>query len=348
MLDKPTKLLCNHNNETYDTIDVLKFVGSILVFIMHLQLFADKNTNFVIELAARWCVPFFFITSSFFLFKKSDNGIISAEKLSKYVKRILLLYVSWMIINSPAILTTFYFNVIRGDLSIGGYIKNTLLAGNFLGSWYLLSSIFSACIIYLLCKKFRCWTILFITLPIYVICVLTSVYGNILPELLMFVLEKTLRFPLNIFGGCFYFAIGKCLADNFDRIKGISKTSSCIFVVISYAAYCIEVIIAQNQGYLYLTDYSFSVALLGVSFVLLGIAWQRKISNHLLLRKMSTIIYCAQANVIELRILTESKILHKEYDFLLRILLLFFMAGIVLFVLFMQKKVKWKFLRYLT
>lgn len=274
--------------------------------------------------------------------------MISAEKLSKYVKRIFFLYVSWLIINSPAILANIYSKVIKGDLPLYWYIKNSFLCDTFLGSWFLLSSIFSACILYLLCKRFKCWTILLISFPIYVICVLTSVYGNTLPDSLMYVLKDVLCFPLNIFGGFFYFSIGKCLADNYERINGISKMSSCFFVAISYIVYCVEVVIAKKLDYLYSTDFSFSIAILGVSFVLLGITCGIKISNHLLLRKMSTIIYCAQANVLEIRIIMESKLLHKDHDVFLLITMSLFMAGIVLFVLFMQKRVKWKFLRYLS
>ena len=332
----------------YDTVDLLKFIGSILVFTMHLSLFMDTDIDLAIQISARWCVPFFFIISSFFLFKNSDKGRISAERLSGYVKRILFLYIAWFIVNIPSIIYTRI--ITKGIFSFATYlnfIKGALLTSTFTGSWYLMGSVFSAVLIYLLSKRFSNRFILLFTFPLYLVCVATSVYGNILPKAVSAILMNTLCFPLNIFGGCFYFAVGKHLADNYVKFKGLSKFKAFLFFAVSFAAYCVEVILAKRTNLLSTTDFAFSSVLYGFAFVLFGITLNINIKNGIVLRKASTIIYCAQGNVILLSNVIK-KGLNIQNDILRYILILFLMSGIVAFVLILQKKSKWKFVKYLT
>lgn len=56
------------------TIDLAKLVGSIMIFTMHISAFSDMGggTQFIFELLSRWGVPFFFITSSYFLFSEKN------------------------------------------------------------------------------------------------------------------------------------------------------------------------------------------------------------------------------------------------------------------------------------
>ena len=50
-----------------DTIDLLKFLGSIMIFTMHISAFRDcGQLVFVWEILSRWAVPFFFVTSAYF------------------------------------------------------------------------------------------------------------------------------------------------------------------------------------------------------------------------------------------------------------------------------------------
>lgn len=331
----------------YDAIDLLKFIGSILIFALHLNLFSGSPINTGIQLLARWCVPFFFITSAFFLFGKAENGKIPPSRLTAYVKRVLLLYLSWFVINIPAVIYTRIISA--GAFSLRTYlyfIKNILLSSAYKGSWYLLSSAFSAVLIYLLSKKLSNRMILLCTLPLYLICAASSVYGKLLPGTVFSVL-RFLYFPLNIFGGCFYFAIGKYLADNRRLISCIKKHAAVLLTIFSFAAFCAEVVFAKAMGWSYSTDASLCVALVGFSFVILGLKTSIKIKNSLALRKMSTIIYCAQGNILLLgRALKKTGLVSN--DLLYFLIMSLVMAATVTVVLLLQKKVKLKALRYLT
>ena len=80
----------------YDSVDLMKFIGSIMIFTMHLNAFNDYEiVSFIFRKMTQWGVPFFFVTSSFFLFSKSENGNISKNILTKYIKRILFLYLEF-------------------------------------------------------------------------------------------------------------------------------------------------------------------------------------------------------------------------------------------------------------
>lgn len=201
----------------YPTIDVVKFVASIMILTMHVSPFRG-GMNLIYECLCRWCVPFFFISSSFLLFSKSDNCNISSEKLKHYVYRILMLYLSWLVVNIPSVL---YGLLIKpGIHQAATWIKFTriiFLRGTFSGSWYLLSSIVSALIIYFLSKRFSSKLIIFVTFPLQVVCVLSSVYGGGLPESISQMMGW-MCFPTNIFGGVFYFALGKYLSENVERL----------------------------------------------------------------------------------------------------------------------------------
>lgn len=332
----------------YDGIDLLKLIGSISIFTMHLGLFEGSTLNLVIQLLSRWAVPFFFIISSFFLFKKSENGSLSPEKLTLYVKRILFLYLSWMVINTPSII---YNHIIaEGGLSFNvlvNLLKSFLLSSSFTGSWYLLSSVFSAVFVYFLSKKLSNKMILICTFPLFLICALTSVYRNVLPNPLMILFGEVLFFPLNIFNGCFYYSIGKCVADNYNRIKNISKWYLIILLVFSYLAYFGEVYFAKSMNWLGSTDVSLFMPLVGLAVTLLGLSLTIRINNSVLLRKMSTIIYCAQSNILLIGGALR-KAVQIDKGVLYYFIMCFIMAIVVLIVLLLQKKTKWKTIQYLT
>ena len=92
----------------YNSLDILKFVLSILIMVIHTGI--DKT---IISPLLRIAVPLFFIISSFFFFSKI-NSISEKEKpaaLLRFVKRNLGLYLFWAIIQLPVkIYVNGYFN----------------------------------------------------------------------------------------------------------------------------------------------------------------------------------------------------------------------------------------------
>ncbi len=121
----------------YFAIDLVKFICALLVVTLHIATYAFSNMAvdgaaptghgnilmlilmplyFVI---VRVAVPFFFIASSYFLFKKikacpEKRG----EFVKKYCLRIFLLYVFWFVVSLPITIDK-YFIAENGG---GGYI----------------------------------------------------------------------------------------------------------------------------------------------------------------------------------------------------------------------------------
>lgn len=286
--------------KTYDAIDIAKLIASVLIFSMHCNLLADYgNAAFLLEISARWGVPFFFICSSYFLFRKNKDGIIEQKIIRKYIKRIALLYISWFIINIPSVI------IIRlkgKDLSDVGtwltFFRESLLSSTFTGSWYLVSCIFSAFLVYELSRIFRNKTILIITAVFYILCVFTSAY-NIIPASGFSDLLDFLCFPLNIFNGCFYFAVGKCVAENQGSITGIfNKKVSLLCFVISFLLFGSEMYLTKHLMIYKCSDVAFSTIMMGLFMFLFCLQAEIRVKNSIVLRKLSTVIYCGQGNAL--------------------------------------------------
>lgn len=78
---------------TYNSIDLVKFVMAICVVTIHTYIVDGMQPSLASDLLhslIRSAVPFFFITSAYFVMGRMDyKGIV------KYLKRILQLYISW-------------------------------------------------------------------------------------------------------------------------------------------------------------------------------------------------------------------------------------------------------------
>ena len=339
---------CNTVYHSLDSIDVAKFVGSILIFAMHCTAFGDyKNAQSVLEIMARWGVSFFFISSSFFIFRKSAGGILERKQLLHYVFRISMLYLWWMIINLPSIyivrlkhldLTTVYSWLV--------FLKNSLLSSTFTGSWYLISCIFSVWLVNWFSKRFKSIIVILLSFPLYLLCVFTSVYKGVLPVQVSRILS-ILCFPLNIFNGCFYFAIGKYMSENEAVLnKYLTKTRALVFFVMAYLLFIIEIFVTKHYHVLGTTDVAFSTVALACTLFIFCLQTKIKIKKARLLRRLSIIIYCCQSNVLIINDLCKNKLGgHSIIAFIISCILV---AVVSIVILIIQKRSRWKWVNYLT
>ena len=204
-------------------IDLLKFIGSIMIFTIHMAVFESfGEVQSAWELLGRWAVPVFFIASAYFLFS-ANNGSVEYANIKKYIYRIGMLYLFWFIFNLPNFICVRFLK--RPPHTMYDFLmiaKNSVLSSTFTGSWYLLSSIFCAWLLFVLKKKMNTKQICLIAFLFQIICIFTSVYKGILPDQIRHIFSFW-QFPLNIFGGLFYFAIGLFLAENQDLIYKAPK-----------------------------------------------------------------------------------------------------------------------------
>ena len=67
-------------------IDLLKFIGSIMIFTIHMAVFESfGEVQSAWELLGRWAVPVFFIASAYFLFS-ANNGSVEYANIKKYMR----------------------------------------------------------------------------------------------------------------------------------------------------------------------------------------------------------------------------------------------------------------------
>ena len=324
----------------YDSVDLMKFIGSIMIFTMHLNAFNDYEiVSFIFRKMTQWGVPFFFVTSSFFLFSKSENGNISKNILTKYIKRILFLYLVYFVINIPSIVyERLITDGITNPLTWIGFCKEALLSSTFTGSWYLNSSIICAVCIYLLSKKLNTKVILIIGGIVELICLLSS-QQQLLPDFL-YNAFRFLCFPLNSFGGMFFFAVGKFIFEKRNRIFNVSIFVYVFIFIISCILY-----ISENIG-LFGINLGVGLIPLSVSLVIIVFKISINIKNHITLRKLSTIIYCGQGNVLVVCGFIRNT-LHLNY--LTKALIGYVLISIfAILVLAIQKSNKFKWAKYLT
>jgi len=336
----------NTSKNTFDGIDIAKLIASIFIFAMHCGALSDYNhAGFIWELLSRWGVPFFFVASSFFLFGKGGNGNIDKTALQKYIKRIAILYLFWLIINIPNVyFVSKYRNGVLDPVSWYNFLKGAVLSSTFTGSWYLVSSIFSAVVIFLLCKKLKTKTVLIVTAIPFLFCVFSSVYRGVLPKDVTDVLSFLL-FSTNIFCGLFYFALGKFICENKEKLTKIfNKTVSAICFFIFYAVFILEIYFAVKSGYLGSTDVGFSTPIIAFFLFLFCLQTKIKIKHGPILRKISTVIYCSQGNLL----LLDGLFGEMGVPSLVAFLIVFLFAMILFAILYLfQKKTEWKWVRYL-
>lgn len=329
-----------------DSIDLMKFSASILIFLMHSKIFPNMAwADDALQIAARWGVPFFFISSSYFLFGKRNGEMKNAVVM--YTRRIALLYGVWFLFNLPGMIYDYCLG--RDPLDIRTWLlmfKSMILTSTFKGSWFLLSSVFSAWAVYALSKKCSARAIIVLTLPLYLCCAASSVYGGLLPEGAA-VVFSTLFFPTNIAGGCFYFALGKYAAENETALlRRIPRKKAIVLALVFYLAYVAEVLFAKRGGFLNMTDVALSIAPAAFFLFLFCLQWHAAIPCHLQLRKMSVVIYCCQSNLLHVSDML-SHILGISFPVSMagQIMAVFVLAAAVLLL---EANSRWKWVRYLT
>lgn len=127
---------------------------------------------------ARVAVPFYFIASGYFLFRKTSYTNFDAKIPLKYACRIFRLYVIWTIIYFPYVLRDSILwdkNGIAHGLLI--WIRNCIFTGSYLHLWYLNATVVATLILtFCLSKKMKMKTILCIATIMYIIGLLPQTY----------------------------------------------------------------------------------------------------------------------------------------------------------------------------
>lgn len=177
----------NPSIRKYNGIDVLKFLCAVLVIIIHVPPFREGSRfaypYFILRNCfARVAVPFFFVSGSFFLFRKCDPENPDFAPAARYLKRIFRMYVIWSAVYLPLQILQMHTEGIFGFACIAEYIKDFLFVGTYYHLWYLHAAIVATALTYFCYRKFGASRTLVLAGVLYAIGLLgQSWYGLIRP-----------------------------------------------------------------------------------------------------------------------------------------------------------------------
>lgn len=175
--------------KTYDCVDLMKFICVFLVVAIHVAPLSSYSQLLDYEVRnwlARIAVPFYFIASGYFLFRKTTYENFDEKIALTYAGRIFRLYIIWTIIYFPLSLKIKILDnekgVVHGFID---WIRNCIFTGSYNQLWYLNATVVATLILtFCLHKKMKLRTIM---------CLSTLLYGIGLLGQTYFVLLKPFR-----------------------------------------------------------------------------------------------------------------------------------------------------------
>lgn len=233
----------------------MKFICAILVVCIHCGplLSINKEANFfLVQVCARTAVPFFFVASAFFFFKKLDyylglKDAYNIQLLKRYLFRIFKLYVVW----SCVYLIVSAFTWVQDGFTIKTlflYIRDFFFTGSYYHLWFLPAIIFSTLVIYYLLHKFSAKELLLVTCTFYFIGMFINVYGDffnqipIISNFLSLYLKIFVTARNGLFFGLIYTYMGYFLARKTIPMEWKSPFYRCVicFVLLIGEVYFIR------------------------------------------------------------------------------------------------------------
>lgn len=240
--------------KAYSGIDIFRIIAAILVIANHTSPLAQISgtADFILtRVVARLAVPFFFMTSGFFLIRTMNK---SNERLWAFLKKSAIIYLAAMTICLPLNFISGYF---RDPALVGNLIRDIFLNGTLYHLWYLPASILGAFIAWFLVKKLGMRAAIVSSTVLYLLGVLGSAYqvlvfkipiiGDLLKSLLL-AIETTRN---GLFFAPVFFVLGGYLYSIKDKIK--KPSISLLAFIASFALMCAEGLILRSQGFLLTT-----------------------------------------------------------------------------------------------
>lgn len=164
------------NNKSYAGIDRFRFIAALLVVAIHtspLLSFSETGDFILTRVIARTAVPFFLMTSGFFLITRYAKN---ADKLRAFIKSTLLIYIISIVIYIPINIYNGYFS---GVNLLPNIIKDIVFDGTMYHLWYLPAAAIGAAIAWYVVRKFNYTKAFAITSVLYIIGLLGDSYYGI-------------------------------------------------------------------------------------------------------------------------------------------------------------------------
>lgn len=228
-------------NESYSGIDYFRFIAALLIVAIHtspLSSFSETGNFIFTRIVSRVAVPFFFMTSGFFLISRYT---CNAEKLGAFIKKTTLIYGVAILLYIPINVYNGYFKM---DNLLPNIIKDIVFDGTLYHLWYLPASIIGAAIAWYLVKQWAYRKAFAVTLVLYIVGLFGDSYYGIaenIPSLNSFyhLIFQVSDYTRNgIFFAPIFFVLGGYISDNKDKLsfkKSIIGFTTCFSLMFAEA-----------------------------------------------------------------------------------------------------------------
>ncbi|MFI3140790.1 MAG: acyltransferase [Clostridia bacterium] len=285
----------------YIFVDIAKVLCALLVVTIHISMFSDVSvslSHWVNEYLARVAVPFFFVSSGYFIASKmSDRKVFFA-----YIKRMCKLYGLYTLVCAPMIIEDWVTNKTSLILDILYFITKIFLTGTgtYYVLWFYVALIIGSIILFYAINKFKFSDkkLLLVSAVLYCVGVIGNSYAEFWSDLPVIgsvydVYILAFRNTRNgLFFGFFFLALGYLIRKHNEKIR---KTKlNLILLLVAFAALNVEgQLVTYFSGetkleMLFLTPVVAVLAFIVVSFVSIP---EKFAKFGLNMRKISVMIY---------------------------------------------------------
>ena len=293
-IEESASLNTSHGNN-YDAVDAFKFIAAVLVVVIHTSPFIEFGYwNYYVTCFCRIAVPFFFTFSSFIFYKRKKS-------ISSYVKRMLVLYAYWFVIELPLVVYSFFIAPDRPFVEkLLIFLRNFFVNSTFPASWFITASWQGMLLVHLLSKKVG-WKGLFL---IGILCYCSSMPGTMYYELISGTpFYKPYWYGFNIIlcpANSFitavpFIVIGKYLASHKISLPGWK-----IYLLL-FLAFCLAFLeVTRFRASCYMNDTFISLLLISPLLLLVLLNSSIRIPGPVchLLRKSSILIYLVHLPIL--------------------------------------------------
>ncbi len=277
--------------ENFNSIDIAKLVAALFVVSIHMNPLEPGLANdFIIGIFARLAVPFFYLTSSYLFFAKDNIGI---SNVTHYVKRLLILYTFWFVVNIPIM----YISRIEGCENASAaeiaiiLLRDFFLSNTYDGSYFIISLIECVPLVYFMSRYMKDIWLFVIGLLLFLFVSVCLDYYTYLPPSLSDFFKRCGNTDYDLactsLTAYIYVVIGKMLAYHKEFINLNKRPIFCI-LLLSFTLYYTESLV-----------FPFGIPRLPISRILASVTvficiMNVKISSTMPykhIRRMSTIIF---------------------------------------------------------
>ena len=295
--------------KNYICVDYLKLFFCFCVVGIHAEIFFDFNNTFdylIYHALFRQAVPFFFVATGFFLGIKLFKTSNLKEKnviINKYIKRLLIPYLFWLLLGGITVFTMFDGNIV---IRIIKFLRMALLS-----PWSALWYIWAIIIFLLIYKALINLTkdrlnhkiLLIISIVLYGFALLCNNYyfviENTFIQRIVDLYLKVFVTPRNGIFVSIFLIIGLVFAKYEDKFKKVNNKYIYIATLVSLIVLFVETYLIRNKSFM--DDRSLYISFIFyIPLLFFVVSKYKSNKNTSMLRNLSTGIYFMHCRTISI------------------------------------------------